>query len=93
MTERLYVFTYDISSPSIRRRVARQLEEVAARVQESVFEARLAHREAKRLARHVATGLQTGDSLRVYAVGAADLQLCLAFGAPPLAEAQDFHLL
>ncbi|MFP5516981.1 MAG: CRISPR-associated endonuclease Cas2 [Alphaproteobacteria bacterium] len=91
--EMLTVFCYDVADDRARRRIAAVLEERAARVQRSVFEARLDARATRRLAERAARHLSAGDSLRVYAVGAAGRRRSLAFGPPPLAEDQDFWLL
>ncbi len=93
MADALYVFSYDIAGNRERRRVARILEEVCVRVQDSVFEARLSKVQARKLARNAARELNEGDSLRVYAIGHGMLERCLAFGAPPLPEQHEFYLL
>ena len=69
--EMLTVFAYDISSDKRRRKVARTLEKVAARVQESVFEVRMTADEARRTAARIDPMLGPGDSLRLYTLGAA----------------------
>jgi CRISPR-associated protein Cas2 len=69
--EMLTVFAYDISSDKRRRKVARALEKVAARVQESVFEVRMSAALARRTAAQINPLLGPGDSLRLYALGAA----------------------
>jgi CRISPR-associated protein Cas2 len=51
MREQAYLIAYDISCPKRRARVARRLEASAARVQKSVFVARLTAASARRLQR------------------------------------------
>lgn len=68
--EMLTVFTYDVSEHKRRRKVARLLEDVATRVQYSVFEAVMSKARADILGQRLAAILDDGDSLRVYAVGA-----------------------
>lgn len=92
MTERLYVFCYDVSDNKARNRIARRLEDHAVRVQRSVFEARLTRRRAIGLARGAARHLGPGDSLKVYAIGGDGLTHCMAFGAALRPEAGDFLL-
>jgi len=81
MTERLYVFCYDISDSKKRRRVAKRLEDIGVRVQYSVFEARMTEKLAKKTAAGAARHLGPGDSLKVYAIGSAGLHQCMAFGS------------
>jgi CRISPR-associated endonuclease Cas2 len=86
---RLMVFCYDISADRVRNRVAKRLETVAVRVQDSVFEARMTAERAHRLGDELAGLLAAGDSLRVYAIGAGDLRDSRAWGAPPLPTEAD----
>ncbi len=79
--EMLMVFTYDVSSSKRRRKVARTLEEHATRVQYSVFEARMSRKRADAIAAHVERFLGSGDSLRVYAIGANGLKRSQVVGA------------
>lgn len=65
----LTVFCYDVTLDSTRYRVARILEEVASRVQYSVFETRMTELQANTISQHIASLLGDGDSLRVYVVG------------------------
>jgi len=81
-----YVMTYDISSPSIRRRVARLLEERMTRVQKSVFEARMTAMAAQRLFDEVSQLLEEDDSLRMYALTSRALEKSRASGGAPLPE-------
>lgn len=78
--EMLMVFVYDISGNRARRRVAAVLEDRAARVQKSVFEARMSRAQADKLASRAAAHLDLGDSLRVYAVGEAGLSRSRVWG-------------
>jgi len=91
--EMLTLFCYDIASDAARRRVAATLERHGLRVQESVFEAKLAPARAEALARTAARYLGPEDSLRVYAIGRGLRRHCLAFGPLGLSEEQDFYLL
>jgi CRISPR-associated protein Cas2 len=92
MSELLMVFSYDISGDRERRRVAKLLEKRLVRVQMSVFEGRMTRQAAHRLARRASRFLQTGDSLRVYAITMRGRDASLAFGPLPIAERQDFWL-
>lgn len=67
--EMLMVFCYDVSSDRTRRRISSRLEDAATRVQYSVFEGRMSETRANALAQRIAAMLDTGDSLRVYAIG------------------------
>lgn len=91
--EMLRVFAYDITSDRRRARVAAVLEEVAVRVQYSVFEARLSHRETEAVVARLKPMLAREDRLRVYAIGADGLRHVRALGGPPLPEKEDFWLL
>lgn len=79
--EMMMVFSYDVSDNKRRRRIAKRLEDRMARVQKSVFEARINRRDADALARSVAGLLGPGDSLRVYAIGDAGLKRSHVYGA------------
>lgn len=76
----LTVFTYDVSSNRVRRKVAGVLEDAASRVQKSVFEARMSENKAAAVAQRVASLLEPGDSLRVYCVGADGLRRSRVYG-------------
>ncbi len=91
-TRMLMVFSYDIADDRRRRRIATLLEDRAARVQQSVFEATLSERETAWLAARVRGEMGPGDSLRVYAVSRHARPRCLTFGGVPLAEEQDYYL-
>lgn len=88
----LYVFAYDVGRDRARARLATLLENDLVRVQKSVFEGRLSHGAASRLARQAAAEIAPGDSLRVYAVTADGLDASLAFGGTPLGEKSAFLL-
>jgi len=94
MAERvmLTVICYDIVETRIRARVAAVLEEEMARVQDSVFEARLAGAAAAALFARARALLAPGDSLRMYAVGAAGLERSRAHGGAPILGDGDFWL-
>lgn len=78
----LRVIAYDIASDQRRRRIAGILEERAVRVQDSVFEARLTHRQAERLMAKLERLTSKGDSLRLYTVPDAILPRCREIGGP-----------
>ena len=59
----LYVFCYDISNDRRRRRVARVLEEIGLRVQESVFECWLGAGEESRRAKELLRLIDPRDDL------------------------------
>ncbi len=62
-----YVLAYDISDDRRRLKIARLMESLGERVQESVFEAYLTPRELERLLRRVERLLESQeDSVRVY---------------------------
>ena len=90
--EHLYLFCYDVCRNSVRQRMARELEEMATRVQKSVFEGRLSQRQADALTRRLAVMLDPGDSLRVYRMALREAVATRVFGAGPPVEAHDFYL-
>lgn len=73
MTERtFYLLTYDIADPKRLTKIARRMEAVAERVQDSVFEAYLAPPELhKLLVQTTRVMKEEEDSLRIYALCAA----------------------
>ena len=91
-TTMLTVFSYDVADNRRRRRIAALLEDRAARVQQSVFEASLNERQAERLAARIVAEMGPGDSLRVYAVSRHARPRCRTYGGAPLAEEQDYYL-
>jgi CRISPR-associated protein Cas2 len=91
--EMLMVFCYDVADDRRRRKVAAILEERLVRVQESVFEGRLAPAETERLVAAAGRVLGAEDSLRVYAVSADGLARCRRLGGAPFAEDTEFWLL
>ena len=80
-SERLRVFTYDISSNISRRRVAKILENVASRVQFSVFETRLSDAKVAAITKSITPHLDESDSLRVYTIGKSGEKHCDVSGA------------
>ncbi len=88
----LMVYCYDIADHRVRSRAAGVLEDHAVRVQDSVFEMRLDRASADRLFDQVAVLLDEGDSLRMYAVGAAGLERCRAFGRAPIGDDGDYWI-
>jgi CRISPR-associated protein Cas2 len=89
----LRVIVYDIPSNRRRRKIAALLEERAARVQESVFEARLSQAQLTRLRRRLDAVLVPGDSLRIYTVPNAALTRCHIQGGPMLADGARYWLI
>lgn len=89
----LRLIVYDISSDRRRRKVAGILEERAARVQESVFEARLSQKQLTRLRQRLEGVLEPEDSLRIYTVPDAALQRCHIQGGPMLADGARYWLI
>lgn len=89
----LMVYCYDIQSPRTRGRIADLLEARAARVQDSVFEARLSEREAERLFAAITAQLDPGDLLRMYAIAQSGRARCHVWGGVPLAEDGDYWLI
>lgn len=87
------VICYDVASDARRRRVADALEQVAVRVQYSVFEARLSDRQTHDLARGLKAMLDDGDRLRIYTLPRDAVARSLVHGGPPLPEEQDFWLM
>ncbi|WP_299029400.1 CRISPR-associated endonuclease Cas2 [uncultured Thermanaerothrix sp.] len=73
MDERaFYVLAYDIGDDRRRLKIARLMESLGERVQESVFEAYLTPRELERLLKRVERVLAVDeDSLRIYRLCAA----------------------
>ena len=88
----LRIIAYDIVSNRTRRRVAEALVEKAARVQDSVFEARLSHAQAERLMRRLERMIDKGDKLRLYTVPDAMLQRCREQGGPQMTGAARYWL-
>ena len=78
----LRIIAYDIASDRRRRKVADTLEARAARVQESVFEARLTHRQAETLMSELRRLAGPGDSIRLYTVPDGLLPRCAEHGGP-----------
>lgn len=91
--QQLRLIVYDISSARRRRKVAAVLEEVAAQVQESVFEARLTQRQLTRLRGRLDSVLATDDSLRIYTIPDRALPLCHIQGGPMLADGARYWLI
>lgn len=87
------IFAYDIANDRVRDRVASCLEEVAVRVQLSLFEGRLTDRELNRVIAEIEPLIEQGDKLRVYTLSDAMLDQCRRVGGAPLPEQQDFWLL
>ena len=89
----LRLIIYDVSDNRRRRKLAAILEEVAARVQESAFEARLTTTQLARLRRKLAPHVTEDDSLRIYSVPDTALPHCHVTGGPLIADGARFWLL
>lgn len=64
-----YLLTYDIADPRRLVRVAKLMEAIGERVQDSVFEAYLSQAELEKLLRKAAQMMEMeADSLRVYSL-------------------------
>jgi len=87
------VFAYDVANDRVRAKVAAALEEVAVRVQYSVFEGRLTQRQLNRVMRRIEPLFEQGDKLRVYTLSDRMLASCRGIGGAPLPERHDFWLL
>ncbi|TVR81412.1 MAG: CRISPR-associated endonuclease Cas2 [Rhodospirillales bacterium] len=87
------VFAYDVVSNRMRSKVADILEEVAVRVQLSVFEGRLTDRELDAVMARLQPLLTREDKLRVYTLPDGLLAACRRIGGAPLPEQQGFWLL
>lgn len=92
-TRFVMVYAYDIVADRDRDRIAGILEDVAVRVQRSLFEIRQTREEADRLIARLTPYLAPGDKLRVYALGATGLDHSRVVGGPPLPEPADYWLL
>jgi CRISPR-associated endonuclease Cas2 len=89
----LRIIAYGIGSDRRRRRIADALEAQAARVQESVFESRLTHRQAERLMADLQRLSGPGDSIRLYTVPDGLLLRCVEHGGPAIDGGGRFWLL
>ncbi|KQB14188.1 CRISPR-associated endonuclease Cas2 [Rhodobacter capsulatus] len=89
----LRLIVYDIASDRRRRKVVALLEPRAARVQESVFEARLSQAQLTRLRVKLEAVIAPEDSLRIYTVPDAALRRCHIQGGPMLADGARFWLI
>lgn len=59
--QRIWVISYDIADPRRLSRVAKHLEQHAARVQKSVFEARLDTEQRRKLTMHLAGHMNANE--------------------------------
>jgi CRISPR-associated protein Cas2 len=89
----LRVITYDITDNKRRAKVAKALEKIAARVQESVFEARLNSRQAEKLMVKLESLCSQQDSLRLYTVPDTALHKCTTLGGVQILDAARYWLL
>lgn len=92
--QKLRVLCYDVSSNKRRRKIARLLEDVASRVQYSVFETRMSQKALARVVRQVEEHLEKGDSLRVYTIARPGERHCEVRGSGvPIEKEAGFWLL
>ena len=89
----LCLIIYDIADNRRRRKLAAVLEVVAARVQESAFEARLTTAQLGRLRRKLSPHVTADDSLRIYTVPDTALARCHVHGGPMIADGARFWLI
>lgn len=79
--QKLRILCYDVSCDRRRRRIAKILEDVASRVQFSVFEGRLSKRALAVVVADATKHLDKDDSLRVYTVGQTGERHCVVHGS------------
>ena len=92
--EKLRVLCYDVSSNKRRCKISKLLEDVASRVQFSVFEARMTATELERVVKKVEAHLDKGDSLRVYTIARPGERHCEVHGSGvPIEKETGFWLL
>lgn len=88
-----WAISYDIAETRVRNRVSALLERHAVRVQKSVFEARMSDKAMQRLKRQLVRQMDTGDSLRIYALPVNALEQSMIHGGAPLPEEGHFWIL
>lgn len=88
----LAVIAYDVSDDRDRARLARLLEAVMARVQDSVFEGWMTATAARGLLDKAARLAGPEGSVRLYLLPRSAVSQCRAHGFPPPPEAGDFVL-
>ena len=88
----LRIIAYDIASDHRRRAIAKTLEKKAVRVQESLFEARLTHRQTERLMERLLRIKTPEDSVRLYTVPDGQLGRCREGGGPAIDTGGRFWL-
>lgn len=79
--QKLRIICYDVSCNRRRRKIAALLEDVASRVQYSVFETRLSPTVLRRLVSGITPLLDKGDSLRIYSIGRTGERHCEVHGS------------
>lgn len=93
MSESFYLISYDIADDKRRNRVAKRLEQVGERVQESVFELELSTMQHKRLVADLqAVITPQQDNLRIYQLCKRCLTNVQVQGPVPLSKTPDFYL-
>lgn len=91
--EMIFIFTYDVTCPKRRGRIARILEERGTRVQYSVFELRMTRKKAEILLDRLGHIRDTTDSIRMYCLTEQGRQMSDVRGGAPIPEEQEFWLL
>ena len=83
----LHVLCYDIANDKRRRRVVREVEAYGLRVQESVFECWIDHRQARELLAALKKIIrQSEDSIALYNASAGEEEPMIAGGGNGLSE-------
>lgn len=80
----LRVICYDIPSDTARARIATRLEEIAVRVQDSVFEARLTQPQTDGLFEELRTLAAAEGNVRIYTIADGSLGRCRQAGGPAI---------
>ena len=91
--EMLTIFSYDVQSDKRRRKISKLLEDVATRVQFSVFETRISRQRAEAICQRLAAMLEDGDSLRLYVIGHDGERRSRVFGDGPPFEPDESYWL
>lgn len=89
----LTVICYDVDTDKRRRKLAAKLEQVAVRVQWSVFEGWFTTAEVDRLFTRLRDHVGPDDSLRAYVIAPDGLHRCRTLGPTPAPSGASYHLL
>lgn len=93
MTDRVYIYAYDIADDRRRAKVSDLLADHGARIQHSLFEVVQTTTQAAALCRLVDSLLLPGDKLRVYPLPFGAIPDVHCYGGAPMQEGQDWWLL